>query len=649
MMEGTRHGRHWHEKQTGIVVRSWNKSMSFPEKEKAGEKLRLEKLSLAMGQIRKGLATVALFSLFINLLMLVAPLYMLQVYDRVLTSHSVETLILLTLMAGVSLLVLALLDHMRTTLAVRIGGWFSREMGPELLASGVQAKLQGARTGVQPLQDLALVQGFIANQGMIAFFDAPWVPIFIFIIFMLHPLLGMLTIFTAFVLLLLSLFSDLLSRRPTAEASKASFDSIQLAETTLRRGEEVEAMGFLPNLVQRWEKFNNTSIGALGRSGEINGIIVAATKFVRFFAQIAILGLGAWLVIQGEATPGSMIAASIMLGRALAPVEMALGSWKNFVGARQAYDRIKQHLQKYGTTKKRMKLPDPKGVVNVSNLQYTPPGGRDPILQDMNFALEPGKAVAVIGPSGAGKSTMCRMLLGLNQPDKGEVRLDGTNISHWDRQNLGRHIGYLPQEVELFSGTISENIARMARVDEEKVFKAARLANADEVIQNLPDGFDTVIGDGGLRLSGGQRQRIGLARAVYNDPKLIVLDEPNANLDQIGEQALSEAIESLKSMGCALVVVGHRPSTVAQADSIMLIQNGTVSLFGPRDEVLMALSQPGAMGAPPAGQENAAAQPAPQQPRRRIDQQKETRSKNPWQKRRRFGYALQMARQARAI
>ncbi len=553
-------------------------------------------LSTAMKHVRSALGTVLGFSLVINLLMLVAPIYMIQVYDRVLTSGKTETLLMLTLMAFVALLVMAALDAMRSTLTTRIGGWFNQELGPVFLSSGVRARLAGSRNGAQPLRDLNQVGSFISTQGMLAFFDAPWVPIFILVIFMLHPLLGLVAIITAVILLILSYINDLASRKPGHAVNAASFEAIQLAETTIRRGEEVQAMGFLNNLVGRWAAYNRSAVHALNRLGEANGMIVAMTKFVRSFAQIAILGVGAWLVLLHEVTPGTMIAASIMLGRALAPVEMALGTWRNFTTTRLAYDRLRSHLDEYPVPKDRMKLPRPTGHISVRDLHFTAPGSGVQILHKISFDLSPGEAVAVIGPSGTGKSTLCRLLLGLSKPDSGTIRLDGNSIGNWDSHQLGAHIGYLPQEVELFSGTVGENIARMAKMDETRVIEAAMLSNANELIQNLPDGYDTMVGEGGLRLSGGQRQRIGLARAVYGEPRLIVLDEPNANLDQAGEQALSDAIEKLKGIGATLVIVGHRPSTLAQANRIILVQEGTISLEGPRDEVLEKLSRQ----APPA-------------------------------------------------
>ncbi len=549
-------------------------------------------LSTALKHVRSSLGTVLAFSLVINLLMLVAPIYMLQVYDRVLTSGKTETLLFLTLMACIALLVMAVLDAMRSILTTRIGGWFNQELGPVFLASGVRGRLAGSRNGAQSLRDLNQVGGFISAQGMIAFFDAPWVPIFILVIFMLHPMLGVVAVITAVILLILSYINDLVSREPSKYANAASFEAIQLAEMTIRRGEEVEAMGFLHNLVGRWASYNRAAVLAFNRLGEANGIIVAMTKFVRFFAQIAILGVGAWLVLLQEVTPGTMIAASIMLGRALAPVEMALGAWKNFTATRLAYERLRTQLDTYPVARRRMKLPRPTGSVTVRDIGFTVPETDQKILHNISFDLNPGEAVAVIGPSGAGKSTLCRLLLGLNKPDSGAIRLDGTSIRNWDSGQLGRHIGYLPQEVELFTGTIGENIARMAKMDEKRVFEAASLANAHELIQYLPDGYDTVVGEGGLRLSGGQRQRIGLARAVYGEPRLIVLDEPNANLDQVGEQALSDAIEKMKGLGSTLVIVGHRPSTLERADRIILVQGGTISLSGPRDEVMEKLRGP---------------------------------------------------------
>jgi PrtD family type I secretion system ABC transporter len=544
----------------------------------------------ALANVRTAMKTVLVFSLVINLLMLTQPVYMLQIYDRVLGSGKVETLLMLTLIAAFAILVMSVLDTLRNSVTVRVGCWLNDHLGPVYFESGVSARLKGAGNGAESLRDLSSIQQFIATQGLIAFFDMPWAPIFIAIIWMLHPWLGILALVSAFLLLLASLANDWVTRKPTSIASGIQAQAIRIADSTIRNAESVRAMGFLPAMIDRWRQANSGAIAAIASAYERGGIVMSLTKFIRNFVQVAILGLGAYLVLHNELTAGAMIAASILLGRALAPIEMAIGAWKNLMQARLAYQRLASQLEQYPPAPARMALPIPEGRLEVNDLYFCAPNSGQPILRGVSFSAEPGEAIAVIGPSGAGKSTLCRLLVGLADADGGEVRLDGSEIGNWDSRQLGRHVGFLPQEVELFTGTVRENIARMSYDDSDTVIQAAVTAHAHPLIQRLPEGYDTAIGDGGVRLSGGQRQRVGLARAVYGDPKLIVLDEPNANLDQAGESALAEAIADLKRRGCLLIIVGHRPSTLAQADKVLVLQSGIVTMFGARDAVLEALS-----------------------------------------------------------
>ncbi|RDI60780.1 type I secretion system permease/ATPase [Microvirga subterranea] len=534
---------------------------------------------------------LALFSFAINILLMTQPLYMLQVYDRVLSTGHVETLIMLTAIAGGALLLLGTLDMLRAAVTVRMGCWLNDRLGPVYLAAGVRARLQGENVGAQPLRDLNQVQNFVASQGLTVFFDAPWAPVFIVLIWLLHPMLGMLALVSAVVLLGLTIANDLLTRKSNLTANVAQISATQQAEAAIRNAEVVYAMGMLPAVLQRWQESNASAQRAVRSSAELGGILTGLTKFVRFFVQVAVLGLGAWLVLQSELTAGGMIASSILLGRALAPVELAMSVWRNFSAARISYSRLKSYLQNFPEQTERTRLPTPVGNLTVDNLTYVLPQDRRPILRQISFKVQPGEAVAVIGPSAGGKSTLCRMIVGLAIPSAGHIRLDGSRIDHWDPDQLGQYIGYLPQDVELFSGTVRENIARLGPADDESVIGAAMLAHAHELIQHLPDGYDTQIGDGGARLSGGQRQRIGLARAVYGNPRLVILDEPNANLDQAGESALAATLNLLKQQGTALIIVGHRPSTLAQADKILLLKDGAVELFGPREKVLQTLRE----------------------------------------------------------
>ena len=545
-------------------------------------------LEQAVADCRKYFWIVFLFSIVTNLLMLAFPIYMLQVYDRVLTTSHTDTLLMLTVIVGGALLVMACIDGLRTAMTLRIGGWLVEKLGPVYLASGVRARLMGRAASSNLLTDLTEVRNFISTQGLTFFCDSPWVPVFVTIIWLIHPYLGALAATTAVLLLLISLINDAATRPLLKRAGDANALAMREADATVRNAEVVSSMGMLPALIERWQFNNFLVIENLRRAGERGGVLVSFTKFLRLFAQVGVLGLGALLVIWGELTAGAMIACSILLGRALAPVEMAMGAWKNFTQAWLAYGRLKSHLESFPTPVKRTRLPAPTGHVSVKKLSYEINGQQ--ILRDVSLEIEPGDAIAVIGPSAAGKSTLCRFLVGLSAPSEGEIRLDDSVIQHWDPKELGPHIGYLPQYVELFTGTVKENIGRMTNDDDAAVVAAAKLAHAHDMIQRLPDGYDTLIGDSS-GLSAGQRQRIGLARAVFGEPRLIVLDEPNANLDQAGESALAAAIAELKSRGVAIVMVGHRPSTLSEATKILLLRDGRVHLFGPREEVVSTMRE----------------------------------------------------------
>jgi PrtD family type I secretion system ABC transporter len=396
----------------------------------------------------------------------------------------------------------------------------------------------------------------------------------------------MLALGSATAMFALAVINELTTRKSLQDSSLKQIMAMQQADAVIRNAEAVRAMGMLGAVADRWRKVNDEALIASAAAAEQGGRLLSGAKALRLFASSAILGLGAWLVIRGEATTGVMIAASTLFGRALTPVEQSISAWKQFTGARLAWRRLRARAEAERDEPQRTRLPAPAGRIDVIGLHHLPKPGAPPILRDVNFRVEPGEAVAVIGPSASGKSTLCRLLIGLAAPTYGWVKLDGSDLHHWDPGQLGRHVGYLPQDVELFSGTVRENIARMGEADDEAVIEAARLAQAHDMIRLLPEGYDTPIGDGGQRLSGGQRQRIGLARAVFGSPSLVVLDEPNANLDQAGESALAAAVKRLKDRGVALVIVGHRPSTLAEADKVLLLREGKVDFFGRRDELV---------------------------------------------------------------
>ena len=545
-------------------------------------------LKAATARVRGALVWVALFSFFVNVLMLAGPLYMLQVYDRVLASGRVETLAMLTLMVGAAVLAMALLEAQRTAMTVRIGAWLQQTLGPDYLAAGLRARLAGEGGGAQAFRDLGQVQGFVGTQGMTAFFDFPWTPLFVLVIWLLHPWLGALALGTAVLLLGLTLLNEVAVRGLLRDANGAQLAAQRLAEAAIDNAEPARAMGMGRALAERWRGANAEAQDALLRASERGGRVQGAAKFLRVFAQSAILGLGALLVLLGEATPGVMIAASILLGRALAPIDVAMSAWRNFGQARLAHGRLRALAEAHPPEPARVALPRPEGGLAVEGLTAHGPTGA--VLRRVSFEARPGEVVAVIGPSASGKSTLCRHLVGLARPSAGTVALGGVRIDGWDAEALGRHVGFLPQEVGLFAGTIRDNIARMdAAVPDEAVIEAARLANVHEMIARMPLGYATPLGERGSGLSGGQRQRIGLARALLGAPALVVLDEPNANLDQAGEAALAAALATLKARGSTLIVVGHRPSTLAQADRILLLRRGAVNAFGPRAEVLARL------------------------------------------------------------
>ena len=544
-------------------------------------------LSDALQRVRSTFFSVGFFSFFINLLMLTGPLYMLQVYDRVLTSGSRHTLIMLTVVAVAMILTSALLEFVRARILVRIGSRLDTSLSDILFSGLLRRRLRQNESGeAQPLRDLESLRGFLTGNGLISFFDAPWTPLFLAIIFLLHPLLGLVALGGAVILFTLAVISELTTRGPLREAAADSAAAHGFTENTLRNAEVIEAMGMLPALRQRWQQRHGAALAAQAQASDRGGLLTAAAKFVRPALQVAILGTGAYLALQQIITPGVMIAASIIMGRALAPVEGAIGQWRSFILARSAHSRLKTFLDKDRPGAESLPLPRPKGALSVERLVAAPPGLDKPVLKGISFALSPGESLGVIGPSAAGKSTLARLLIGVWAPAAGHVRLDGADICDWDHVLLGPSLGYLPQDVELFDGTVAENIARFGAADAEKIVHAARRANVHEMILRLPQGYDTVIGQGGAALSGGQRQRIGLARALYGEPAFIVLDEPNSNLDGDGEEALRKAVADLKVGGTTLVVIAHRPSVLAGMDKLLVLRDGLIEHFGPREEVV---------------------------------------------------------------
>lgn len=544
----------------------------------------------AIKTIKRGFTPVVVFSFFINMLMLTVPIYMLQVFDRVLGSGNVDTLIVLTTIAIVSLLTLAALEGVRTYVMIGLSSWMSRKLGGNILGSSVRIALgQSNDPSVRGLRDMETVRGFLTGPGVFAVLDAPWVPVFLAVIFLVHPLLGWIASIGALILFGLALANDIMTREPLGQASAESQKSMHRAETAVRNADMISAMGVLPNLVNRWNQDNARMIGLQSLASRRGGAITAIAKFARFVIQLGVLGTGAYLAVLQEITPGAMIASSIIMGRALAPVEQAIGAWKGLVAARGAYARLQELIAGGRSGASDMELPPPEGKLTVAGLTFGVPSRTEPILSNVSFSIDPGEALGLIGPSAAGKTTLARLLVGSWLPTSGHVRLDGADMSVWRDQDRLQYIGYLPQDVELLGGTVKENISRMGEADDAQVIAAAQLADVHEMILSLPDGYDTQIGEAGGVLSGGQRQRIALARALFGTPKLLVLDEPNASLDRVGEQALLDTIDEMRRRGVTIVVIAHRPSMLEHVDKILVLREGKVDMYGSRDDVMAQL------------------------------------------------------------
>lgn len=549
-------------------------------------------IAQTLGEFKGAFRTVGVFSAIINLMLLVPSLYMLQVYDRVLSSRNETTLLMLTLMVLGAYLFMSALEFVRSFVLIRVGAQLDMRINKRIYTAAFEQNLKkaGGNAG-QALQDLATVRQFLTGNALFAFFDAPWFPIYLIVIFLFNFNLGIFALCGTIVLIVLAYLNEAVSKKPMAEASGLAIAASNLATNNLRNAEVIEAMGMLPNLMARWFKLHARFLQLQAEASEKAGIINAFTKFFRTSLQSLILGFGALLVLDGKITGGMMIVSSILMGRTLNPVEQLIGVWKTFGATRSAYNRLSELLESNPPRLAGMPLPKPKGQITLETVSAAPPGSTIAVLKNLSFSIAPGDVLGVIGPSGAGKSTLARLLVGVWPAAVGKVRLDGADIFLWNKEELGSHIGYLPQDIELFAGTVAENIARFGDVDSEKVILAAKRTGVHELILQLQKGYDTLLGDGGAGLSGGQKQRIGLARAMYNDPSLLVLDEPNSNLDDAGEQALVAAIVDLRSRGKTLVLITHRNSALSITNKLLLLRDGSAQLFGPTDQVLATLAK----------------------------------------------------------
>lgn len=544
-------------------------------------------LGLALKACRRSFVSVGVFSMFINLLMLVPPLYMLQVYDRVITTGSEATLLMLTLLVVFLFIVMGGLEIVRSRILVRVGNRIDTLVSERLYGAMFRKSLlMAGKQTAQPLNDLTSLRQFLTGNGLFAFFDAPWIPVYIAVLFLFNVWFGVFAIAAAIILMALAIANEYATRGLLAEANGEHIKAQALADSNLRNAEVLHAMGILPGIRSRWQARHREFLLKQSWASDRAGTLSNVSRVLRLMFQSLILGLGALLVLEGSVTPGMMIAGSILMGRALAPIDQMIGAWKGFVSARSAHSRLEGLLEEIPPESERMSLPAPEGRVSVEGIAAGPPGARMSTIRGLNFEVEKGEHIGIIGPSASGKSTFARVLLGIWPAQVGKVRLDGADISQWNRDELGPWIGYLPQDIELFDGTISENIARFGEVDPERVVEAAQRAGVHEMILNQPEGYDTFIAASSGALSGGQRQRIGLARALYGKPRLVVLDEPNSNLDDSGEKALARAIETLKAEGTTLFVISHRTSVLSGMDKLLVLKEGQVSMFGTRDEVL---------------------------------------------------------------
>ena len=545
-----------------------------------------------LSHLRPLMGAIAAFSFVINLLYLVPAFFTLQVFDRVISANSRETLIVLLAGTGVVLLILMFLDYVRTRLQNVLGNLLDEQLSPPVVnAIVVRAARAAGGMRIDGIRDVASLRAMFSANALIAVFDAPWVVVYVAVIWMFHPYLGMGAAGAALLMLALAWLNDRLSRRSLEELQREGRRSSQYVESSLRNAEVLQALGMTHRLLAKWRGLQNQIAGKQTSAGRSTAAFTVGTKIVRQAIQILMLALGAYLVLAHQASGGIMIATSILLGRAVQPIEQLVGSWRVLIEARAAFGRLSELAKDFERTDPRVALPRPEGRLAAEGVSFRMPGSDTPVLANITFSLAPGEALAIVGPSAAGKSTLSRLLTGVWAPSSGRVRLDGADMANWPRQELGPHIGYVPQDVELFDGTVADNIARLDKVDSEAVVAAAMRANAHELILTLPHGYDTPVGEHGARLSPGQRQRVALARALFGNPQLVVLDEPNSNLDGAGEAALAQAMSALRSAGVTTVVVTHRPSLIAHVDKIMLLAAGRIQQFGPAGEVMKEMQR----------------------------------------------------------
>jgi PrtD family type I secretion system ABC transporter len=525
--------------------------------------------------------------------MLTGPLYMLQIYDRVLASQSVPTLVSLTVLILVLYSTLGLIEWVRSNLFTAAASRFEKALSERTVGAVLAGRLKDVgRNSERPLRDLRTLRKFLASPTLSVVFDAPWCPLFFVVLFMLHPLFGLWAIFGAVTLVSIGLLNQRVSTKSAKEAENLERNAQLRAGEMARHAEALDAMGMRASVQKRWQTVFEKSDVALAKSNRLISGFTSGTKAFRLFLQSAILGLGAWLAIQGDASHGSMIAASILMGRAIAPIEQFVSQWRVFLSAKEAWGSLDTCLKDMPPPSETMALPSIKGILKIENLYAGPPGAKKPVLRNLNFSLEPGDVLGVLGPSAAGKSTLARILTGVWPILSGHVRIDGADLSQYNRSELGPQIGYLPQQSDLMAGTVRENISRFeGKAQSQDIIAAAQSAACHELILRLGNGYDTEVGAGGTYLSAGQRQRIGLARALYGNPNFVVLDEPNSNLDAEGDQALQQALKGVSARGATTIIVAHRPNAIIHCTKLLVLQDGEIRAFGPRDEILRKIGR----------------------------------------------------------
>lgn len=535
---------------------------------------------------------VGAFSFGLNLLMLAPAIYMMQIYDRVLSSRNEMTLAMLTVLLVGFYLLMGTLEWVRSKILVRVGTKLDYMLHERAFhAAFVQNLKREGGTPSQAIHDLTNIRQFATSSAIFAFFDAPWVPLFIIVIALIHPILGYFALFAAVVLFVLALINEVYTRPPLDEASKQFLAAGLYANNNLRNAEVIESMGMLRRVYDKWLHRQHKFLALQALASDRSAVINSITKIARLAFQSFIIGLAAWLAIDGEIPPGGLIGAMVLMGRTLGPVEQLIGAWRHWISARSSYHRLNELLASHPEPTKLMSLPPPSGEVNVENISVIPPGGEKPVLKNLSFKINAGDVVGVIGPSASGKSSLARALLAIWKPTEGSVRLDAANVTDWNKDELGSYLGYLPQDIELFEGTIAENISRFNDVDSKKVIDAATQAGVHEVILRLPQGYETQVGADGTSLSGGQRQRIGLARALYGNPILTVLDEPNSNLDEAGEAALVSTLNQMKSQSRTVVIITHKLNVLNAVDKLLVLNDGVLVAYGQRDKVIEHLNE----------------------------------------------------------